>query len=153
MSQNEMLGRGGVTIFRVLGYGVLFLCFVELVIAGVLLNGALAQRESWETGTATVVKLEKRRDAWSPLFSLPVGEKSVMIRGSLASNPPAYAVGDTVEMLYPAEAPQDAVTNDFVGLYLIPTVLFGMAAIEAVLGTVFLLIAAKRARRLSAVHT
>ena len=148
MSQNEMPGRGGVTIFRVLGYGVLFLCLVELVIGGVLLNGAQAKRESWEPGTATVVKLEKRRGAWSPVFSLPVGEKSVMIRGSVASNPPAYAVGDKVEMLYPAEAPQDAVTNDFAGLYVIPAVLFFMAATEAVLGTVFLLIAAKRARRL-----
>ncbi|MBQ3240682.1 MAG: hypothetical protein IJB00_05795 [Akkermansia sp.] len=52
------------------------------------------------------------------MCSLPVGEQVYTIRSSLSSNPPAYEVGEKVEMLYPADKPEDAVPNTFWGLYI-----------------------------------
>ena len=64
-------------------------------------------------GQATVSALEKVEsssdagETWRPIFSLSAGGKEYSIRSSSSSNPPAYRIGEQVEMLYPSENPAE----------------------------------------------
>ena len=63
---------------------------------------------------------------------------------STGSKPPAYDVGERVEVLYRAEAPADAQINGFVSLWLMPLVFTGIGLAVTVIGTV---VAVKQRRR------
>lgn len=118
---------------RIIACLLTLMVLVEAGIATVLLSNALERRDTWSKGVATVSALEKRGEAWEPVFKLTADGREYSIRSSVSSNPPAYRVGEQVEMLYPAENPREAVTNSFGGLYVWPTVLYGMAVMESVL--------------------
>ena len=118
---------------RILACLLTLLVLVEVGIATVLLNNALERRDTWNKGAATVSSLEKDGEAWRPIFKLTVDGRDYRIRSSVSSKPASCRIGEQVEMLYPAENPGEAVTNSFGGLYVWPTVLYGMAAMESVL--------------------
>lgn len=132
-------------VFRIFAYLLAVAVAVELVIGLVLLNDAWERRETWNRGQATVTELEKVEssanggETWRPIFSLSAEGKEYNIRSSSSSNPPAYRIGEQVEMLYPAANPAAAVTNTFAGLYVMPCVVLGMAGMESVLALAFFL--------------
>lgn len=126
---------------------------IEAGIAALLLHNAWEKRDTWSRATATVAELEKVEsssnggETWRPVFSLSAEGKEYNIRSSSSSNPPAYRVGEQVEMLYPVENPAEAVTNTFAGLYVLPCAVLGMAAMEGVLALAFFLISLYLRRR------
>lgn len=144
---------------RIIGCLIAVAVLVELIFGLSLLSEARERRDTWNRGVATVSELEKVEATaetgatWRPIFTLAAEGKEYVIRSSSSSNPPAYTVGEKVEMLYPAENPEEAVTNNFMGLYLWPSVLLVMAGVEAVVALVLILISVylrRRLRRLSA---
>lgn len=145
MTTNNSPGKVLSKVFRIFAYLLAVAVAVELVIGLVLLNDAWERRDTWNRGQATVTELEKVAsssnggETWRPVFSLSAEGKEYSIRSSSSSNPPAYRIGEQVEMLYPAENPAAAVTNTFSGLYILPCVVLGMAGMESVLALAFFL--------------
>lgn len=145
MTTNNSSGKVLSKVFRIFAYLLAVAVAVELVIGLVLLNDAWERRDTWNRGQATVTELEKVAsssnggETWRPVFSLSAEGKEYSIRSSSSSYPPAYRIGEQVEMLYPAENPAAAVTNTFSGLYLLPCVVLGMAGMESVLALAFFL--------------
>lgn len=123
-------------VLRILACILSVFLLIEAGIALLLLDNAREKRDTWNRSEAIVAELERVKSSdssgqtWRPVFSLPVEGKVYTIRSSSSSNPPAYQVGEKVEMLYPAENPSEAVTNTFWGLYIWPVALFGLAAME-----------------------
>lgn len=123
-------------VLRIIACILSVFLLIEAGIAMLLLNNAREKRDTWNRAEATVTELERvgtsdtAGQTWRPVFSLPVEGKVYLIRSSSSSNPPAYKVGEKVEMLYPAANPTEAVTNTFWGLYIWPVALFGFAAME-----------------------
>lgn len=140
-------------VFRIFGCLIVGIALVELVIGMMMLNSAWERRDTWNRGTATVKAMEKVESTsnsgvtWRPVFTLSSDGREYTIRSSTSSNPPAYEVGEQVEMLYPAENPKDAVTNDFKGQYLWATVILGMSGMTGLMGGVFILIGLYLRRR------
>lgn len=145
MTTNNSPGKMLSKVFRIFAYLLAVAVAVELVIGLVLLNDSWERRDTWNRGQATVTELEKVEssanggETWRPIFSLRAEGKEYNIRSSSSSNPPAYRIGEQVEMLYPAENPAAAVTNTFAGLYVLPCVVLGMAGMESVLALAFFL--------------
>ncbi len=140
-------------VLRIIACILIVFLLIEAGIAVLLLDSAWEKRDTWNRAEATVTELERVNTSdtagqtWRPVFSLPVEGKVYIIRSSSSSNPPAYKVGEKAEMLYPAENPQEAVTNTFWGLYIWPVALFGFAALEGLTVLVLLLIACLITRR------
>lgn len=153
MTTNNSPGKVLSNVFRIFACLLAVAVAVELVIGLVLLNDAWERRDTWNRGQATVIELEKVEsssnggETWRPVFSLSAEGKEYNIRSSSSSNPPAYRIGEQVEMLYPAENPAAAVTNTFSGLYILPCVVLGMTAMEGVLALAFFLISLYLRRR------
>ncbi len=140
-------------VLRILACILSVFLLIEAGIALLLLDNAREKRDTWNRAEATVAELERVKSSdssgqtWRPVFALPVEGKVYTIRSSSSSNPPAYQVGEKVEMLYPAENPQEAVTNTFWGLYIWPVALFGLAAMEGMAVLVLFIIAYSLTRR------
>lgn len=64
-----------------------------------------------------------------------------------SSNPPAYAIGETVTVLYPPEAPQDAHIDGVLDLWLGPIIVGGVTGTFALFGAIMLLVRARQQRR------
>ncbi|MEI5102809.1 DUF3592 domain-containing protein [Streptomyces sp. PmtG] len=65
-------------------------------------------------------------------------------RDSAGSSPPAYEVGERVEVLYHADSPGDARIKGFLSLWLLPVILGGIGLIFTGIGTAFALVARRR---------
>jgi hypothetical protein len=74
-------------------------------------------------------------DSYQPVVRFRHGTQQVQFSDSLASNPPAYHVGETVNVLYLESDPYDARIESFTSLWFLPMVLGGM-------GTIFLAVGA-----------
>jgi hypothetical protein len=79
-------------------------------------------------------------------FTTAAGESVTFVSGS-SSSPPAYQVGDTVEVLYVAADPRRARVHDWFSLWGLPTILGGLGAVFAAIGG-SLAVAALRGRRI-----
>lgn len=99
---------------------------------------ASASRTQGEVMRLLYVESSKRNEsgAWKPLvrFKAPSGE-IVEFAPSSSSSPPAYEVGETVDVFFAPNDPQDAMLDGFFSLW-------GGAAITGGLGLVFLLVTA-----------
>ncbi|WP_418125734.1 DUF3592 domain-containing protein [Variovorax sp. 160MFSha2.1] len=99
---------------------------------------ASAGRTQGEVMRLLHVESSKRNESgtWKPLvrFKAPSGE-IIEFAPSSSSSPPAYEVGETVDVFFDPNAPQDAMLDGFFSLW-------GGAAITGGLGLVFLLVAA-----------
>ena len=99
---------------------------------------ASAGRTQGEVMRLLHVESSKRNESgtWKPLvrFKAPSGE-IVEFAPSSSSSPPAYEVGETVDVFFDPNAPQDAMLDGFFSLW-------GGAAITGGLGLVFLLVTA-----------
>lgn len=76
----------------------------------------------------------------------PAGGTARTFRDSTGSNPPAYEAGDRVEVLYPADSPEDARLNGFLSLWLLPLVFGGIGLVTAGVGTTIALVTRRRSR-------
>ncbi|MFE7316062.1 DUF3592 domain-containing protein [Streptomyces sp. NPDC057555] len=61
-------------------------------------------------------------------------------RGSAGSSPPAYEVGERVEVLYRADSPGDARINGFIQMWVLPLVMGGIGLGFTGIGTAFALV-------------
>ena len=99
---------------------------------------ASAGRTQGEVMRLLHVESSKRNESgtWKPLvrFKAPSGE-IIEFAPSSSSSPPAYEVGETVDVFFDPNAPQDAMLDGFFSLW-------GGAAITGGLGLVFLLVTA-----------
>lgn len=81
-------------------------------------------RSEWSKAIATVTNLEpvrgsKRRVKYAAWFAFrdEATNRSYRVRSHMISYPPAFRRGQRVEMLYPADHPEDAVANRFMEVY------------------------------------
>lgn len=97
---------------------------------------ASASRTQGEVMRLLYVESSERHESgtWKPLvrFKAPAGE-IIEFAPSSSSNPPAYKVGETVDVFYDPKNPQEARLDGFFSLW-------GGAAITGGLGLVFLLV-------------
>ncbi|MFJ5674624.1 DUF3592 domain-containing protein [Streptomyces sp. NPDC093097] len=141
-------------MFGAIALGVL-LSAVGLIAAGVsisYLTGAERAR-----GTATGLEWSGggsigRRGSSSSPSAHPVVEfttadgTSRTFRGSAGSSPPAYEVGERVEVLYRADSPGDARINGFIQMWVLPLVMGGLGLGFTGIGTAFALAKRRHAR-------
>jgi hypothetical protein len=69
-------------------------------------------------------------------YDLPNGE-TVVFQSGAGSKPPAYSVGEEVQVFYDPEDPKDARIDDWLDLYLVTLILGLMAFIFGILAAVF----------------
>lgn len=71
---------------------------------------------------------------FKPVFEFSTKNGEVInITSSSSSNPPRYSVGESIEVLYEEANPNEAVINDYLSLWGLPTIL-------GILGSVFFII-------------
>ncbi len=146
--QVEVRGRGGArrwVAFALIAFGALFLV-VGVILAGVSVS-FLADAER---ARGTVVALEWRNDhdgvsrkkrendkpAAYPVVEFTSADGTQRtFRNSTGSNPPSYEEGERVEVLYRADAPEDAQINGFASLWLLPLIFGGIGLVIAGVGT------------------
>lgn len=68
-------------------------------------------------------------------FSAPDG-RSIEFLSSVGSNPPGFAIGEQVKVLYDLADPTDARIDDFVSLWLIPLIFGGIGAVFFIVGAI-----------------
>ncbi len=91
--------------------------------------------------SGTVTELVPKRDSddgsttYTPvvMFEADSGA-SVSFTSSFSSNPPSYAVGETVEVLYEPGNPNDARIKGFGSLWLAPVILGGIGTVFSAIG-------------------
>ncbi|WP_227814996.1 DUF3592 domain-containing protein [Nitrogeniibacter aestuarii] len=88
-----------------------------------------------EHGTGTVIDLLRSGEGtYAPRVRFETPEERVVeFTSSTSANPPAYEVGEEVDVIYPADRPVDARISGFMTLW-------GGALITGILGAVFFLI-------------
>lgn len=126
---------------------IIFLCVGILMLVGSLFAWNSTRRfiAHAQTTTGRVVELVEVRDkdggssTWKPVvrFAAPNG-KNVTFSSSFSSNPAQYDVGESVEVLYLPDAPQDARIKGFGSLWFGATFLCGMGFLFAAIGAGFL---------------
>jgi Protein of unknown function (DUF3592) len=111
-----------------------------------MLIGALAMRShtasfvsraARTSGTVTALVRQRSTDnniSYRPVVRFQAGEQPIVFSSSIASNPPAYSVGETVEVLYLESDPYGAKIDSFRSLWFLPTLLGAMGAIFFAIG-------------------
>lgn len=108
----------GIGICLVVG-GLMFLFAVKGFIETLIF--LRASRKTY----ALVVRLAKTRNSDRQTMYLPVlefqsaGERKISVTSTIASNPPAYKIGEQVEIRYLTKNPQSAKINSFSEIWLI----------------------------------
>ena len=134
--------------------GIVMACFglAILLLAFVLLSGNIKYAARAASALGTVTKLQfypqQGSGTYAPIveFTSATGQP-LRIEGSVRTNPPGYAVGDRVRVLYDPADPARARLGSFVELSF-PALLLG--AVGALLGLVGGAVIAREKRRLAA---
>lgn len=114
-----------------LGVGLLFLVISILVSSSMRKFVSKAQQTQ---GTIVDMVLSRGSSSsstnasytYAPVFEFrAISGQMIRVQESVSSNPPQFQVGETVEVLYDPEDPQNARINKWSNLYLFPT-LFGV---------------------------
>lgn len=115
------------------------LLIVNAVLAILTIAVVLFSRQNFELvlrgekTTGQVIALAQSTDSegdtlYSPVVTFTVGDRTLQIEGITASYPPAYRVGQEVEVVYNPQNLSKAAINKFSELWLLPTVLGGVVA-------------------------
>lgn len=72
--------------------------------------------------------------SYAPVVRFQHGAQHIQFTDSVATNPPAYRVGETVQVLYLESDPYDARIASFVSLWALPTIFGGIGTIFLALG-------------------
>ena len=125
--------------------------FANLFFAGFCLWGAYAGYVSYtleqngETTTGIVVKMEESSSAengccvYSPVIEFAANGQTYSFEGDNASNPPAYAVGEEVSVLYDPANPDTAQINKWTERWLFPMIIIPAMLIAALVLNFFLI--------------
>jgi hypothetical protein len=128
----------------------------NLFFAGFCLWGVYAGYTSWqlqtngETTTGTVVDLNESSDpegsccTYSPVIEFTVNGKPYIFTGDNATNPPAYQVGEEVEILYDPANPDTAQINKWTERWLMPIILIPAMIFASLVVTFFMIRAWRR---------
>jgi hypothetical protein len=102
---------------------------------------ALVPQESvaYSTGNASINNRSLARYVYQPLVRFRHDGQWIEFSDSEASNPPAFHVGETVNVLYLESNPYDARIDSFISLWLAPTIFGGIGTILLALGTAMIL--------------
>ncbi len=84
--------------------------------------------------------------SYRPVVRYQNGAQQIVFSGSVASNPPAYHVGETVNVLYLEWDPYNARIESFSSLWFVPTLLAVMGAIFFAIGGGLILVPAVQQR-------
>jgi hypothetical protein len=126
---------------------VLVSALFTLVGVGLLGSGALLYsntraflRDAIE-GTGMVIAVDRSRSAdgdgfvYYPVIEFtPLDGNQIEFTANVGSNPPAYAVGDSVNLLYRPESPQAARIKDFWSLWLGEIIVVGIGGVFTPIG-------------------
>ncbi|MCW5876693.1 MAG: DUF3592 domain-containing protein [Anaerolineales bacterium] len=129
------------------GFGCLLLGALNLMVVGMLAATVFFGWRSYRLYTggertiAHVVRMVSSSDSegdccvYSPVFEYTVEGQQYGFESRNASSPPAYQVGQQVEILYNPEDPNDAVVNSFFEMWLVtallcPSTLFTAVAVN-----------------------
>ncbi|MCW5878894.1 MAG: DUF3592 domain-containing protein [Anaerolineales bacterium] len=113
---------------------------VNAVLAVLTIVALLLSRESFELAfqgektTGQVIGLVQSTDSegdtfYSPVVAFTVGDRTREVEGTTASHPPAYRVGQEVEVVYNPQDLSKAAINKFSELWLLPTIIGGTVAV------------------------
>lgn len=121
------------------------LIFANLFFAGFCLWGAYAGYISWRleqegvTTTGTVVRLEESDSAeggccvYSPVIEFTANDdRTYTFEGDTASDPPAYDVGEEVNVLYDPNDPDTAQINKWTERWLFPMIIIPAMILAAI---------------------
>ena len=116
-----------------------------LVGLGLLVPAIWIGYQSWEflhvakAATGTVTALDWSNDSDSsgarPVVSYELRGEPYQITGTAWSNPPAYAVGDQVQVLYLPDQPRAARIYSWFDFWFLPALLGGVGLIFALVGS------------------
>ena len=125
--------------------------FANLFLGGFCLWGVYAGYISWkletegETTTGTVVRLEESDTSesgccvYSPVIEFDVTGQTYSFEGDNASYPPAYDVGEEVDILYHPSDPDTAQINTWTERWLFPIIIIPAMLITALILNFFLI--------------
>lgn len=119
------------TLLRNLGFLLLANLLVAAMAAGTVWLGWRGYQLSThgESAIGHVVEMEESTDGegsccvYSPVIEFNANGRPVRFEGSNASDPPAYRVGQEVEVLYLPEDPSRAAINSFYELWMVSAIL------------------------------
>jgi hypothetical protein len=123
--------------------------FFNLFFAGFCLWGVYAGYTSWtlqnegQTTTGTVVRLEESNSSeggccvYSPVIEFDADGQTYSFEGDNASDPPAYEVGEVVNVIYRPSDPNTAQINKWTERWLFPILIIPTMIIAAVVLNVF----------------
>jgi len=137
--------------------------FVMLVVGVAMLAGAVYMYKDTRSFLAgamhaqgTVVDLERNESTDShshrsvnyyPVVQFAdAGGRRIEFTSNSGSNPPAYSRGDTVEVLYHADAPDKARINGFMSLWFGPLLVGGMGVLFTAIGAAMIVVPIRRKR-------
>jgi hypothetical protein len=90
----------------------------------------------------SVVEMQTRQDSEGDTLFYPVVEfttaegETVRFQSSTGSAPPAFEVGEEVEVLYDPALPENARISSFIDLWLFPTILLAFGGIFVLFGVI-----------------
>jgi len=128
-----------------------WIIFANLFFAGFCLWGAYAAYTSWqldqngETTTGIVVALEESSTSeggccvYSPVIEFSANGQTYTFEGDNASDPPAYAVGEQVNVIYDPADPDTAQINKWTERWLFPIIIIPAMLFAALLVNFFLI--------------
>ena len=93
------------------------------------------QSTNYSNTSGSVASRRSVSYSYQPVVRFQHGAQQIQFSDSIASNPPAYHVGEAVSVLYLESNPYDARIESFTSLWFLPLLLGGM-------GTIFLAIGA-----------
>lgn len=110
---------------RIIGNILIILSIVAGLFAGDQLIKSIHKRSEWCRAEAVVTRLEpipssRGRGGYAAWFSFrdPATHRSYSVKSKINSNPPIFQVREKVEVIYPADHPENAIANTFMELYL-----------------------------------
>ena len=135
--------------------------FFNLFFAGFCLWGVYAGYTSWTlqnegiTTTGTVVRLEESSSgesgccAYSPVIEFNVNGQTHSFEGGNASDPPAYEVGEVVNVIYAPSDPNTAQIDKWSERWLFPIIIIPAMVFAAMLLNFFMIRSWRRGESLS----
>jgi hypothetical protein len=125
--------------------------FFNLFFAGFCLWGAYAGYTSWkldkegETATGIVVSLDESNDSeggccvYSPVIEFEANDQTYTFEGDNASDPPAYDVGEEVNVIYDPKDPNTAQINKWTERWLFPIIIIPVMFLTALILNFFMI--------------
>lgn len=139
-SNSKGLGIVGV-VFSMIG-------FLMLMGAGLWAQKTFSFKERAQAVEGEVVEMVANRGSdsttYAPKYSFMANGQQYNVISSTSSNPPAYSVGEKVQVLFDPANPLDARIDSFMGLWFGPTLISVMGSIFFLVGVIPLFLVWRR---------